>query len=160
MLSAGTQSKSWNQPGEAGLSPQSGGATQRRGDTTSPHVAPPGSPAPPPGLSKPHPGAAHVWGCTQVTPGLGLFQDLAPGSHSHPGHSPQNQTPQAVSDLALLRPWAHLLPRSVAEEGGNSGFAPLRRPFQSASTSNLPGAPAQPLDPNKTAGSAGPSSLA
>ena len=113
MLSAGTQRESWNQPGEAGLSPQSGCATRRSGDTASPHEALPGSPAPPPGLSEPQPGAAHVWGCTQVAPGLGLFQDLAPGSRSHPGHSPQNQTPWAGSNLALLSPWAHSPPRSL-----------------------------------------------
>ena len=157
MPSAGTQRESWNQPGEAGLSPQSGCATRRRGGTA-------GKPSTTTGAQR-----APPWGCPWLGlhtgdtwagpfPRLGSWVTLPPRAQSTESNSMGSVKPGASKSLGPLT--AQVTGASVAEEDGNIGFEPLRRPFQSASTFSLPGAPAQPLDPNKTAVSAGRSSLA
>ena len=107
---------------------------------------------------------APPWGCAQVTPGLGLFPGLGswatlpPRAQAIDSNSTGSVGPGASKTLGPLT--TQVTGASVAEEDRNMGFEPLRKPFQSASTFSLPGAPAQPLDSNKTAVSAGPSSLA
>ena len=69
-------------------------------------------------------------------PGLGSWVTLPPRAQSTESNSMGSVKPGTSKSLGPLT--AQVTGASVAEEDGNMGFEPLRRPFQSASTFGLP----------------------